>query len=124
LDVILVCYQIGSDKDATVRQNGAECTLRKRRFLLPRPKIIVSLAGYIHSNEGDLFRLGSRGRNSRFLLFQRAAECDENNAEGEGPMCDRLRACPGLAVGTTVRRKAHNAVAHRSCDPESSMAMA
>src|SRR5207249_6051582 len=83
LDVILVCNQVGSDKNATLGQNRSERAFRKGRLLLPRPKIIISLSSDIHAHERDLFWLGSRGRNGRFFLCQRTADGDENYAESD-----------------------------------------
>ena len=62
LYVILIGDEIGGDKHPPLRQDRAQAAFRKRRLLLPWPKVIVLLAGHVNPNERQLLRFAARER--------------------------------------------------------------
>ena len=79
LDIILVRNQVRRHQNAAFGENRAEGALGYRRFLLPRPKIIVGLAGNIHPHQRKqfLFNVFVAGAGDRRFLFRDCRSRDE-----------------------------------------------
>ena len=83
LDIILIRGPSPRLPARGLWKNSAEGALRERRLLLPRPKIIVRLAGHVHADERELLLFAQRRRHGGFLLRGHAGDRHKDNSESD-----------------------------------------